>query len=660
MKVSGLKCPNCGDDLVVDGADQQELTCVFCGNKFKRDGMKKSSKIDDNPDPYQLLPQQKKTRSYHFIWFTSIAGVLILTLAAVFGVHMWNAVITRSRENPLRNLRLETRSALYIEEETQEEAEEEAEERAEPQRERSPMFQTIVENIFVKPVSDVTKEELSQIKYLEINISSSTINYSFDDPYGEEEAEIDSFTTDYERWDVRDIAAFTGLIRLDIRDSSEEIKDLSSLSQLRGIVCEDMDLTELAKVVGDPLKLTELSIEGGESLRGLAAFGNLEILYVEDIENLNLKDLASLGNLKVLTVIDPQDSSSFLTEPEERQTRQAADYSVIAQLPELKELMLESEGIRNAGFVRELGNLQSITLRGTSLLNLDDFRGMEQLIEMTLEENHEVEDFSALGTLVNLKYLTVEKLTDQPDPDLSGLSQLEYLSIDGFMSVASVGKLTGLKDLRILGCNIDDRNALRSLNALESFTLHSSWAYDNALKDLSFIEGMTSLKKADFYNGDTLIGGGLEVYGDISAVFNLAGLEELYIDHGSFEIDFNKVKENPSLKLLSMNNLSLHENYYVESSGGYSNIWYDDVKLDDHTEFLSRFPNLEILNVCGNKLTNLAFAQSLSQLFMLDVEDNYITDLTPLSQKEWLVYLNVIDNPISDTSVVGSDCYIDQ
>ena len=65
----------------------------------------------------------------------------------------------------------------------------------------------------------------------------------------------------------------------------------------------------------------------------------------------------------------------------------------------------------------------------------------------------------------------------------------------------------------------------------------------------------------------------------MSSIFNHQGLEELYLDNGKFEINFDKIKENPSLRVLGLRNMELHKNYYVESYGGMTSVWYDDVKL---------------------------------------------------------------------------------
>ena len=104
------------------------------------------------------------------------------------------------------------------------------------------------------------------------------------------------------------------------------------------------------------------------------------------------------------------------------------------------------------------------------------------------------------------------------------------------------------------------------------------------------------------------------------------------------------MKENPSLRVLGLRNRELHKNYYVESYGGMTSVWYDDVKLGEHMNILSRFSNLEELYLDGSELADLNFAAGLKNLKRLGLKDYYITDLGPLKQAEFLEYPDIRDN----------------
>lgn len=169
---------------------------------------------------------------------------------------------------------------------------------------------------------------------------------------------------------------------------------------------------------------------------------------------------------------------------------------------------------------------------------------------------------------------------------------------------------------------------------------------------------MTNLKYLDFCGKNSEDNWGsfqnnMEILGDISNVFTHQGLEELYVNGCMFEINFGNLRENPSLKVLEMKDVSLKENFYVQSSGGMTDIWYDDVALDGHTDFLTYFPGLEQLYLDGNQLTNISFAASLQNLTHLGINNNYVTDLAPLNQVGSLRFLDVRQNPVGSVDIGG-------
>ena len=87
-------------------------------------------------------------------------------------------------------------------------------------------------------------------------------------------------------------------------------------------------------------------------------------------------------------------------------------------------------------------------------------------------------------------------------------------------------------------------------------------------------------------------------------------------------------------------------------------VWYDDMSLDEHTDFLKNYPNLEELFLDGNQLTNVEFVSGLKKLARLGLSNNYVTDLTPLNQAESLRYLDVRENPINRMPETGGEIEI--
>ena len=94
--------------------------------------------------------------------------------------------------------------------------------------------------------------------------------------------------------------------------------------------------------------------------------------------------------------------------------------------------------------------------------------------------------------------------------------------------------------------------------------------------------------------------------------------------------------------------MGIKANFHVEAYNGMTDVWYDDVIFDEHTDFLTHFPNLEELKLDRNQLTAIRFAAALKNLKWLSIQDNYVTDLAPLNQVEQLKYLDVRKNPVSN------------
>lgn len=646
MKLVEIKCPSCGGKLKVDSKEPGIITCEYCGNQFLLDDEKVQNITNYNI--YQYKDNGKRTALLKAFGFAGgiIAAAVLVTAAITFTGQ--NAAKPSSLKNvtPVPSLS----RAAGMETGRQEES---------PVY-RSELFEAAAEEIFGEPASLVTPEEAARLKYLKLDYSSDgmEISYSFEDPYrkleGEEESyaglspsDIHTVTIERLAYKGRDFEPFSGLVKLDLSYRTAEDLDLSGNKELKGLSCNGVTPQTAARSVADPEQIIELELKKAQSLDGIEVFSNLEILSLCETGG-NLKPLVALKKLHTLSVED--DDSG--------ERERIKDYPSISVLTGLKSLSLKSELIKDVGFIKDLPDLKELKLMDTSIISLDSLEKAPGLVSLTLADNNEIGDFSPVGKLAGLRELIVEKMTSQPDPDLSELARLERLEISGFMSLASLKNLTGLKELSIHSCNVDDAAALQTLTGVERLTFYSVWTSGGNLRDLNFLNGMTSLKYADF-NGN-LDGSGwggyqyfIEVYGDVSAVFNHEGLEELYLNGGKFEIDFDKIKENPSLRVLGMTGLELHENYYVESYGGMSSIWYDDVKLDEHTDFLTRFPNLEELYLGGNKLTGISFAQDLKKLKKLSLKDNYITDLSPLIQAESLEYLDITDNPAGDTSGLG-------
>ena len=145
-----------------------------------------------------------------------------------------------------------------------------------------------------------------------------------------------------------------------------------------------------------------------------------------------------------------------------------------------------------------------------------------------------------------------------------------------------------------------DLSDLRHLLFLEELTIQN-----RELSDLSFLEGMTHLKKLDL--------SGCTVTGDLSLIKTLPALEEL------------------TMRGCSISSLS----------------------------FLEDSPSLKKLDLRSNAVGNLSVLATINTLQSLDLGDNAVRDLAPLAGLTELTYLNLAANVISDISPLVSCLKLD-
>lgn len=617
-----IKCPSCGGKLTIQSKDSKLYTCQYCGNQFMIKEEKGPQNIVNNYTIYHRTPR-------HFTGLRILAALFIPVIILMFLIS--GSINRRRTVNTYYDTQHLVRTI------STEPTERSIEVPAPPAY--SELYKYIVETIFEKPADDVGKEELFRIKYLKIekDMDTSTVFYSFDDPYQAESFQINTLQLPPIDWDNQDITNFSGLVKLDLGYRLKPDTDITQLADLKGLVCNDMNFLQIAGIVSNPADFIELSVKSAPSMEGLPSFENLEILTLKAAPADGLKAATALKKLKSLSVIDYGSN----------------DYSPISVMSSLESLYLSSENLKDISFIKELPELKEFTLENSDVFSAEPLGDCETITSLTLKENNTLLDLQPVGTLKGLKKLVIDKSTSQPDPDLSSLTELEELEISGFMTLTPLRSMQALKELSIHNCNVDEAIVLSSLKNVEKLSFYSIWTSQSQPKNLDFISGMNNLKYADFTGNraesDWL---GFEyqltVYGDISPLFNHPGLEELYLDNGTFEIKFDQIKENSALKVLALRKLSLKKDFYVESNNGMTNVWYDDVRLSEHLDFFSKFPNLEELYLDENSLTDISFVSAIPMLSKLSIRNNYVTDLTPLIPSEHLSYLDVSDNPLSN------------
>lgn len=677
MKIVDLNCPSCGGKLAPMEGNPKIVVCEYCNSQFvleednvinyhihqygpggpgESTGSSPAGRVNNCPPgrnvPIQQSMLDEPSRMPKAV-IPIVAGLVVAAISFIgIGMSGGSKKFDGGKEEPKF-----TTAANYWAGEDQAKDEIDGEEAIikDSLGEPSPLYEEMIKGMFGKSADLVTDQDLDKVKYISVQKGSdtSTVKYSFDDPYGTEAFREVSLKLEAADWNPQDLARFSGLVKVDVSYNWPGPGIFGALKSLKGLCCSGIEISEIVESV-DPEQLVELSLDRVESLEGLSSFVNLEILTLEDVYAPDIRQLTPLKELKSLSIME--DGPDLFSSGN---SNTLTDYSGLSVLAGLEKLHLESEFIREFSFLKPLVNLKELSIEDSEAIGIEPLAELPQLESLSLIDNDSVRDYNPIGALTNLKSLTLDKSTSQDDPDLSSLGNLVSLDVSGFMSVAGLNHLVSLKELSIHGCNVDEIKSLSGLSGLEKFSCYSVWTYGVPLKNVNFIDGMTSLKCLDFSGSHSENNWGsfqnnMEILGDISNVLNHPGLEELYLNNCMFEIDFGKLQENPSLRILEMKDASLKENFYVQSSNGMTDIWYDDVTMDEHTDFLTYYPNLEKLYLDGNQLTGISFSTSLKNLTHLGLNNNYVTDLSPLNQVESLRYLDVRQNPVGNVEI-GAD-----
>lgn len=616
MKITELKCTACNGTLKIDENNPHTAVCEYCNTRYviEEDGNQNVHLSVEQ----QVVRQPGKTgRNCILAGMVSIFfWIIIIGLKGVMFHKTGNEAAIMDVEN------------MTAEESSMEE---------EAIRPLTGALAVIAERALSMPAADLSDEELSRIKWLEMKYSMDAIQlgYSLENPYEDTGAELEwlSFPRDDTDIDFMQLPRFTGLKKLNVAGylPAEALKGLN----LEGLGCYAGAPSEIAGLSDEGTTLKELIIGAGlENLSGLNRFQNVEKLTVEGSHLSDIKDLVNMKSLKSLNL---------------KNCDEVNDFSVLSVMPWLEELSIESEGIRDIGFLSGLPNLRVFSLSDAKALQVNDLKGMTGLTSLTIDDCDEIKDLSGIEGLSGLNELDLDVPYNCVQPDLAGLSGLTKLSVSGVNDVEFLRNMKSLESLELDGCSINSKEVFSGLTGLKRL---SCFHISGDLSDFSFINQIPSLEYLDL--------SGISTYEDISGLFGIPTLQELYLNGAECEINFDIIKPNEALKILEIDGIKLYTNVKVSGSGGIYYVDYDKVTFAEHTDFLLNFPGLKELSLADNTLTELTFASSLPLLESLDISGNYVTDLRPLENLTELRTVFCAENPIENYRVLRDNVTIIQ
>lgn len=631
MKITELRCPACNGTMKIDEKNQNLAVCEYCGTKYVLEREGDEARIGSTPPKIQYMPETTHLEAKHG---PSGKEMAILALAAVVLVCLFSVPkLLGGSGGKGKTESADAVAAGYGAGSGKTSSANQPEAEAISANSLTGTLAEAAEGIFGKPADEITEAELASVKVIGIRYANGgndlCIDYSREDPQENPDLALESLYFDRSSADLKfeSLRCFTGL---KVLSASTYMKEgaLSGL-HLESLSCYAESPKALAAAFDDPGELKELAITAGlDSLEGLELFTGLERLTIDGYDLTELRELAGAKSVQALTL---------------ESCDQVTDFSVLSVMTWLKELSVDSENLKALTFLSKMPELTSLELHNAGIINLSGLTDRaDTLTSLVVEDCDNLKECSDLSAMTGLKSLYIEIPYNCEEPDLSGLTAMEELTLSGFDTSSFLAAMPGLKKLSLSSSAVNDQSVFNGLANLEELKCTS---YSSGLDDLGFIAGLPSLKRLSLTGAST--------YYDISSLFNIPTLEEFYMNGMECEIDFSRLTDNPSLKVLEMDGIKLYENVKVDGGGGFLYVDWDDVVLNDHTDFLAHYQNLETLSIADNELTQVEFAAGLGSLKTLDISDNYVTDIKPLAGLNSLKTVTLTGNPVDNTRVLG-------
>ena len=323
-------------------------------------------------------------------------------------------------------------------------------------------------------------------------------------------------------------------------------------------------------------------------------------------------------------------------------TIQGTEYSTDLMQLELMGLGLTDEDILD---LKYMINLRYLNLDNNDLTDLSPVSGLTDLEQLSVYKNPDLTDLSPLAGLTGLRNVNFDSSLVTDYSFMAGLTKLEYVQLDNVqedMDLSFLSGLTNVKSIFING-NISDLSFLSGMTGLQSLNLNVSPSLEEL--DLSFAANMTELTQLEIYNysQDTV---------SVTDLTPLAGLTRLQILSIPAEVKslapLAGLTELRSLNLYTRNgNSSYYPLTDISALSGMTKLASLNIGLGDVKDLspISGLANLTELYLDGDfNCPDLQFLSGLAKLTTLSLELGDVKDLSPVSGLTSLTDLQIYGN----------------
>ena len=528
---------------------------------------------------------------------------------------------------------------------------------------------SFVETAFGKSLKDITREDYNSLAFLSIHKvsnagSDQTEKWRFDyaKSMNEDGTAKDPETLYFpitDTIDEADMQVFTGLIKLSLGyqvhfdySADADANTLKSLTNLRYYSGENENFQTISKLFANP-----------EQILGL---------YNITLDDDATDDSYSDENTEEE---DPDAPFKAFSSLEELTVHVDDDYSkgllFLRNFPNLKTLALGLYGdtptdLSPLSSLSSLSNLNLLGTKDSTVENLGVLSGMPQLEQLSLRNLKDVKDLNFVQNMPKLKSLNLEDLAILNLDGLSGHLSLNSLSLD-CSSLENVNALSTLSSLQTLSIGyhtyaVPDLHGLSALENVKCYSMdRDSISHMPSIKNLT-IDNYGSEYSADFLQGMnaltnlTIIGNGIidEVEPDLGSVLRaLPSLSRLEFQDSPFSRykDYTETFTNTGVKEL----LFTPNKKQAASSDPVLPVSLSRMADDNTVESLTL--TQAILRNIDNESEDFSaniqpFLSHYKALKSLDISNNKLQSLDCLDGLTSLEEVDFSNNYISDISVL--------
>ncbi len=289
--------------------------------------------------------------------------------------------------------------------------------------------------------------------------------------------------------------------------------------------------------------------------------------------------------------------------------------------------------------------INGVPIAGKSLKTLSDIVSMENINSLELTGETDIESFSVLSSLTNIKSLKLSgcNVSNENLDVIGGMTWLENLDLSDnkISDISALASLTKLKTLNLANNNIKNIDAIGTLTKITVLNISNNR-----------ISSVSSLKKLSGLENLNLSDNPVSELDGISSLSNITTLNLARTEINTL----GKISSYRNLINLDISGSSITGLKNITSISSLSTLNVSQTGVKD----FSSIKNMRIKNLTavGCNLSDLSSLASVDSIESLNLSDNVITDLSPLTRMTNLTSLNIKGNFPTNISVLAGCSYL--